>query len=323
MPILNTKKRTIQDVLDHFHEVHGDVYDYSLFKEYKNGNTKIKIICKIHGVFEQIPRSHYSGTGCPMCGCGKSSDKSRRSLEDFIKKAKEKYGDRFTYDKTVYKNSGEPVIISCRTHGDFSTKPRTFLGENSKHGCKKCYWDSKKLSAEDFIKKAKSKHGDRYDYSLINTLNTVVSKDKVRIVCKEHGVYETTAAIHLSGFNCKECQKQNALGGYSYEYFEKFPERRYRRGVLYLVKFSNDENCFIKIGISVTFDTRFIGSEYSKFKKEILFLKETSIYHAFLEEQRILSLGCKKYIPVGDFRGKYECFSVDEETYLTEAINGT
>ncbi len=47
-------------------EVHGDKYDYSLV-EYVNIRSKVKIIGKF-GVFEQEPKNHLSGNGCPTEG---------------------------------------------------------------------------------------------------------------------------------------------------------------------------------------------------------------------------------------------------------------
>lgn len=44
----------------------NDKYDYSLV-EYKTAHTKVKIICKKHGVFEQSPNNHLNGKGCPKC----------------------------------------------------------------------------------------------------------------------------------------------------------------------------------------------------------------------------------------------------------------
>ena len=46
--------------------VHGEKYDYSLV-EYINTDTKIKIICPYHGVFEQMPWGHLK-YGCRYCG---------------------------------------------------------------------------------------------------------------------------------------------------------------------------------------------------------------------------------------------------------------
>ena len=48
-------------------EVHGDKYVYSLV-EYNNTKSKVKIICKKHGIFEQSPTHHInSNSGCSMC----------------------------------------------------------------------------------------------------------------------------------------------------------------------------------------------------------------------------------------------------------------
>ena len=47
-------------------EKHGDTYDYSQV-EYINTKIKVKIICKVHGIFEQIPSLHLKGSGCKKC----------------------------------------------------------------------------------------------------------------------------------------------------------------------------------------------------------------------------------------------------------------
>lgn len=55
-----------------------------------------------------------------------------------------------------------------------------------------------------FIEKARAKHGDRYDYSLVEYVR---SKDKVKIICKEHGVFEQGAGRHTSARGCAACGK--------------------------------------------------------------------------------------------------------------------
>ena len=42
----------------------------------------------------------------------------------------------------------------------------------------------KKSNTEEFIKKAKKVHGDKYDYSKVNYIG---SKIEVTIICPEHG----------------------------------------------------------------------------------------------------------------------------------------
>lgn len=48
-------------------EKHGNTYDYS-FVDYKNGYTKVKIICPKHGAFWQRPHGHLQARGCEKCG---------------------------------------------------------------------------------------------------------------------------------------------------------------------------------------------------------------------------------------------------------------
>ena len=47
-------------------KIHNNKYCY-VFSNYINNKTKIKIICPIHGVFEQLPMNHLKGSGCPKC----------------------------------------------------------------------------------------------------------------------------------------------------------------------------------------------------------------------------------------------------------------
>jgi hypothetical protein len=60
------------------------------------------------------------------------------------------------------------------------------------------------LNKEFFIKKAKLKHGDRYDYSLVEYIN---NKTKVKIMCKEHGKFEQRVDHHLNGAGCPICKE--------------------------------------------------------------------------------------------------------------------
>jgi len=61
-------------------KVHGNLYDYSLVN-YKKARIIIKIICSIHGEFEQTPNDHLNGNGCPKCNESKGEKKIRLLLE--------------------------------------------------------------------------------------------------------------------------------------------------------------------------------------------------------------------------------------------------
>jgi len=48
-------------------KIHNNKYDYSLIN-YTTAHKKVKIICKIHGEFEQEANAHIIGQGCSKCG---------------------------------------------------------------------------------------------------------------------------------------------------------------------------------------------------------------------------------------------------------------
>jgi len=65
-PKCNGLYKSNEDVINEFIKVHGNKYDYSIV-EYKDSISKVKIICKLHGIFEQRISHHLKGAGCPRC----------------------------------------------------------------------------------------------------------------------------------------------------------------------------------------------------------------------------------------------------------------
>ena len=78
-----------------------------------------------------------------------------------------------------------------------------------------------KLTTEEFIKKAREVHGDKYDYSKVVYVN---SKEKVTIICPEHGEFEQPPQKHLSGQGCVKCHRDSIAKRYSLG-TEKFIEK--------------------------------------------------------------------------------------------------
>jgi hypothetical protein len=167
--------------------------------DYKNTYTKIKIICPVHGIFEQRTSNHLRGQGCKQCGGTK-----KLTTEEFIKKAKTIHGDKYDYNLVDYKNTYTKVKIICPIHGVFKQKPSDHLRNN---GCPECS-GTKKLTTKEFIEKAKAVHGDKYDYSLVKYKNT---KTKVKIICPIHNTFEQRPNSHLKGFGCPECRQSTFI----------------------------------------------------------------------------------------------------------------
>jgi hypothetical protein len=183
-------------------KIHGDTYDYSKV-EYINSNEKVIIICKEHGEFLQSPCKHLQG-GCKLCGFSKQASTKSKSKENFIIEAIEIHGDTYDYSKVEYKNNMCKVIIICKEHGDFLQVAGSHL---QGHGCKKCSTiitaNKQRVNTEEFIKNAKEIHGDVYDYSKVDYIN---SNEKVIIGCKEHGEFLQDAKGHIQKkTGCPKC----------------------------------------------------------------------------------------------------------------------
>lgn len=71
---------TTEDFIERARDMHGNEYDYSLV-DYVNQTTKVKIICKKHGVFEQTPHNHLHWQGCPKCSSSIGERRIMRYLE--------------------------------------------------------------------------------------------------------------------------------------------------------------------------------------------------------------------------------------------------
>jgi very-short-patch-repair endonuclease len=191
---MSKRKTTCEFIID-CKVRHLDKYDYSLV-EYINNKTKIKIICPIHGVFEQTPNNHLNvGNGCPFC----SNNKKMTTL-DFIKKSKEIHGDKYDYSNTKYTNSLTKVEIICNIHGSFFMTPNNHISK--KYNCPKCKKNIQ-LTTEKFIEKSKKTHNNKYDYSLVEYKNV---KSKVKIICPKHGMFEQKSYNHLNGVGCPFCK---------------------------------------------------------------------------------------------------------------------
>lgn len=112
--------------------VHKDRFDYSLV-DYVNSTSKVKIICKKHGVFEQTPNSHLS----QKSGCAQCENERRRNagFKKFLSGVIKVHGDSYSYDELNYKNNYTKIIISCKKHGPFLQTPKAHL---EGQGCPVC-----------------------------------------------------------------------------------------------------------------------------------------------------------------------------------------
>ena len=134
---------------------------------------------------------------CQVC----RANNQRFSKEDFIEKAKLIHGEKFNYDFAEYINSITKVKIFCNLCKKiFLQPPGSHLRGN---GCLTCS-GYKKYTKEEFTKKAKDIHGIRFDYNLVDYVNT---ETKVKIFCNKcKEIFLQAPHNHLGGNGCPVCK---------------------------------------------------------------------------------------------------------------------
>ena len=148
------------------------------------------------------------------------------AMEKFMKKSKQKFGEKFNYDNVVYIDRRKPVKIKCVVHDTiFSTNPDSHLHSNC-GGCRKCKINNSLNEAKmAFIKKAQYKYDTRFDYSSIQYIG---ARKPINLKCVLHDhSFSICPTAHLkSEFGgCKKCDHQNKLQKFINRSIKKYGDR--------------------------------------------------------------------------------------------------
>lgn len=195
------KRTTVEDFITRSKKAHGDRYDYSRVK-YGGVDAKVTIICPEHGAFEQVAYDHMNGRGCAKCGAEKAVRKRTHTKEVFVRRAMTAFGDSLDYSRVAYVNSTTKVEIVCPEHGSFFQTPHEHLEST---GCPSCS-SVARVSRDEFIDRAKSIHGDKYDYTTIEFFGM---GKKVDVKCLDHGLFRTLPKDHIAKMaGCQKCASE-------------------------------------------------------------------------------------------------------------------
>lgn len=127
--------------------------------------------------------------------------------ESFIEKAMTVHGDKYDYSKVQYNGLRRKVCIVCPEHGEFwQTPEKHLLGRGCRLCANKKISKARKDTLADFLRKAKAVHGENYDYSHVDYID---SRTKVEIICKKHGSFHVIPAMHLKGVGCPICRNSH------------------------------------------------------------------------------------------------------------------
>jgi hypothetical protein len=297
-----------EDFINKSVEIHGNRYDYSLV-DFKNTATKVVIICKEHGAFEQTPDSHlYQKAGCIKCGNESASLLRTCEFKDFVNKAVGIHEDKFDYTKAEleYKNLRSLITLYCPLHeSEFKISACKHLQGSHCQKCGKIEGGLKQRipAAKSFVAKAIKKHGNKYNYSKVDYQ---LSNKKVEIICSKHGSFFTRPNRHLMGDGCPICN----TGGYTSS----------ESGYLYILKYEN----ITKVGITNSEPSGrayFINKDSGKFFKVwYKWYFDDGAMPIRIESSMLRILRESFSNPEEKFNGSSECFCNLDPTYLKELI---
>lgn len=167
---------------------------------------------KAHPAFpkslDRISRSIDQGTPiCPACSKERQTKNQTHTTDDFVEHALIIYGERYGYERTVYKRATVEVIITCREHGDFHQKPCHHL---SGHGCRECakqkVAEARRLTWQEILLRARAAHSGYYSYpDFYETATRKSGEDDLKVICPVCGEFTQPIHSHLDGHGCKQC----------------------------------------------------------------------------------------------------------------------
>ncbi len=208
-------------------KIHNDRYDY-MESFYKYSNIKLKVRCKKHGIWKITPANHLSGYGCPKCGHEKVANSHRQTQDEFIKKAKKRYGNKYDYSEVEYINSySKKVKIKCIYHNSFFYQ----LPQDHIQGCGCLLCGREKITGrtsltfKQFLSRAKKIHGKgKYKYSKENKKQFKNTNSMIMIECRKHGLFIQRVSSHLEGVGCPHCilKNEGKVKILLYKYFSDF-----------------------------------------------------------------------------------------------------
>lgn len=196
-----TKKFTKKEFIEQARRVHGDLYDYSKV-EFISISKKVCIIDPKYGEFWQRANAHISQKqGHPFRGRKKASTSLKLTQEEFIKRARAVHSDLYDYSKVEYTGATKKVCIIDPVYGEFWQSASGHINQKQGHPerGKKRAANKRRMGKAEFIRRAKEKHGNLYDYSKV--VYTHIDA-KVCIIDPEYGEFWQSPYQHLKSHGC-------------------------------------------------------------------------------------------------------------------------
>ena len=203
---LNNHSDSQESVISKIKENYGENrFDFSKFK-YIDRKTRAILICnncgsELNVLPADLLRTRFTKQPCKIC-----YKKSLSKPQDiFIDEVIDKFGNKFDLSKIKYINAKTEIEVKCNDcNYEFKVTPDNLL--TSLIGCPKCAEESRikkrTYNTNAFINISKKVHGDKYDYSKVEYIKSLIP---VIITCPIHGEFPQTPKDHFRGHGCPKC----------------------------------------------------------------------------------------------------------------------
>ena len=189
-------------------EVHNNKYSYKE-ANYINWNTKVAILCPLHGRFNQTPLNHKRGQGCPICAQGTRKLKRTKSAHSFSEESNKIHSGKYDYSKVIYSGAHSKVEISCPVHGSFWQSPTNHT--HQKNGCPKCpaFTSKPHKKIVDFL--------SDLGIEIVSNTKEIIAPYELDIYLPQHNL-----AIEINGLIWHSTQKQELVGNFKLKHRRKY-----------------------------------------------------------------------------------------------------
>ena len=297
---------------------HNNQYSFEKFQG-KTKKDKSTITCKDHGDFQQNFDKHLScKVPCLLCRKqwilerNKTVKRTINRVAPYVKKGSDLKTLQKCYDKinaecyleddVVLDLSEQPIskanikfYFNCRNcHKRRDMLLTSFMLFGIQKHCLSCRSGPTAKTFKEALKDIPKNFLKTHEIEEIPETPYKTKKSKVKITCVHHKDKPFIRSLEkfCAGQTCPHCKHLKNLqegkypGGYSDIFFENYPERKENKAYVYYFRFKG----IYKIGISVNYKSRFQYLRYHFNIKEAEIVKvfETTLYNAYLIEQKIL-----------------------------------
>jgi hypothetical protein len=279
---------------------------------------KVHYDCPLHGPRTADQHSVLAGRGCGPCRYDKNRGTARfkysgprKTRQLWVDECNFAHSNKYDYSKLPSSFlSIDKVIVICSKHGEFSVGAGAHKKGRACLACRHVATSERhSINRDGYLSMFRATHGERYDYSQVQS--QFKAKDKVPIICEEHGIFQQAAFEHAHGQGCPKCGRvlngKNSAGWSRTSWIEA---AKGRPALLYVIRLRAEAECFYKIGITFrSVKERFSSGlpyEYEEVKTVIM-PNAGFIYD--LEKHLKTTLKPVRYEPAKPFCGRNECFT--------------